>query len=103
MSAELIKRSARYDAIRTKGWTYVEYGTGERELYDLARDPHQLDNAIGLADPALVAALAERTHALATCAAAECRRIEDLPVTPGLALVAKGEPKSMVVPVTVTR
>ena len=25
--------------IRTADWTYIEYGTGERELYDLARDP----------------------------------------------------------------
>ncbi len=25
-------------------WHYVEYSTGERELYDLALDPHELDN-----------------------------------------------------------
>jgi arylsulfatase A-like enzyme len=28
MTADLIDRSAAYDAIRTKNWTYVEYGTG---------------------------------------------------------------------------
>ena len=26
------------------GFTWVEYETGERELYDLTRDPGQLDN-----------------------------------------------------------
>ena len=29
------------DALRTARHTYVEYGTGERELYDLAADPYQ--------------------------------------------------------------
>jgi N-acetylglucosamine-6-sulfatase len=29
-------------------WHYVEYGTGERELYDLTNDPWELDNKAGL-------------------------------------------------------
>ena len=49
--------TAIFDGMRTPEWTYVEYGTGERELYDLARDPYQLDNLIEDADPALLAAL----------------------------------------------
>ena len=32
------------DGIRTARHTYVEYGTGERELYDLAADPYQTKN-----------------------------------------------------------
>jgi arylsulfatase A-like enzyme len=80
MTADAIDRSAQFDAIRTVGWTYVEYGTGERELYDLARDPHQLDNVVESADPALVAALAARLAQLRTCRGAECRRLEDLPL-----------------------
>ena len=79
MPTEELDRSAQFDAVRTTGWTYVEYGTGERELYDLARDPDQLENVIATADPALVAALAARLTELRTCAAAECRRLEDLP------------------------
>ncbi len=79
MAADAIDRSAQFDAIRTAAWTYVEYGTGERELYDLARDPHQLDNVVETADPALVAALAARLAELRTCEGAECRRLEDLP------------------------
>jgi arylsulfatase A-like enzyme len=37
-------RSPAYEGIRAQRWTYVEYKTGERELYDLAADPAQLDN-----------------------------------------------------------
>jgi N-acetylglucosamine-6-sulfatase len=33
-----LDQTAQFDAIRTSDWIYVEYGTGERELYDLARD-----------------------------------------------------------------
>jgi hypothetical protein len=28
-------------------WVYTEYATGERELYDLTADPHQLENLAG--------------------------------------------------------
>jgi N-acetylglucosamine-6-sulfatase len=33
-----------YEAMRTPGFLYVEYGDGERELYDLRRDPFELHN-----------------------------------------------------------
>ncbi len=42
-------------------WHYVEYADGERELYDLASDPYELDNLAG--DPghaAIAASLAQR-------------------------------------------
>jgi arylsulfatase A-like enzyme len=89
LSADGIDRSAQFDGIRTADWVYVEYGTGELELYDLARDPHQLDNVAETADPALVAALAARLVELRTCAGAGCRRLEDqLPVDGASAQVA---------------
>ena len=78
MPAAELERSAQFDGIRTADWAYVEYGTGELELYDLARDPDQLDNVIDTADPALVAALAARLAELRTCRGAECRGLEDL-------------------------
>lgn len=31
----------------TGSWKYVEYPTGERELYDLVEDPHEMENRIG--------------------------------------------------------
>ena len=44
--AELSGHSAshEYAAIRTRRFTYVEYDDGERELYDLRRDPYELRN-----------------------------------------------------------
>ena len=33
--------------LRTERWTYVEYRSGERELYDDEADPHQLRNLAG--------------------------------------------------------
>ncbi|KAB2346607.1 sulfatase [Actinomadura rudentiformis] len=41
-----------YAALRTGRYTYVEYVTGERQLFDLAADPYQLRNLV--ADPALI-------------------------------------------------
>jgi arylsulfatase A-like enzyme len=36
-----------YCAVRTERYTYVQYSGGERELYNLRRDPHQLVNVAG--------------------------------------------------------
>jgi arylsulfatase A-like enzyme len=36
-------------AVRTSEWKYVEYSTGEKELYDLKNDPYELDNLAGQA------------------------------------------------------
>jgi N-acetylglucosamine-6-sulfatase len=57
-----------YSAIRTARYTYVEYADGERELYDLERDPNELRNLDGQpADAATEAALAQRLAALRVC------------------------------------
>ena len=35
-----------YVGYRTKEWKYVEYETGEKELYDLKADPYEMENLI---------------------------------------------------------
>jgi arylsulfatase A-like enzyme len=35
-----------YCATRTSRYLFVEYGTGARELYDLSKDPYELQNLI---------------------------------------------------------
>lgn len=60
----------QFAAIRTKDYLYVEYVTGERELYDLKNDPYQLESLHGTADPALIESLAEQLAKLKTCAGA---------------------------------
>ena len=36
-----------FHAVRTEEWKYVEYETGERELYDLVNDSYELNNLAG--------------------------------------------------------
>lgn len=69
-----------YQALRTLRYLYVEYVTGERELYDLQTDPHQLNNIYTQAPPTLIHMLAERLHMLRTCEGKKCRSIEDDPL-----------------------
>jgi hypothetical protein len=69
-----------FQGLRTAGRvTYIEYSTGERELYRLSTDPDQLANAYGKADPDRLARLASWLDSLRRCAGAECRAAEDGP------------------------
>jgi N-acetylglucosamine-6-sulfatase len=64
-----------YTGVRTDRYTYVVWKqTGEKELYDRRRDPHQLQNVAG--DPAYAkveATLAERLEQLRRCRGRSCR------------------------------
>lgn len=84
--------TAKFDALRTAEWTYVEYGNGERELYDLIRDPYQVSNVIEQAEPTFVAGLSQRLAEIANCSGSGCREYEDRPVTPTHVPVAAAEP-----------
>ncbi len=64
------------EALRTEDRLYVEYGTGERELYDLREDPYQLENRYEAADPDLVQYAERRLEALRGCVGAACRTAE---------------------------
>jgi arylsulfatase A-like enzyme len=52
-----------FSGLRTRRYTYAEYTTGERELYDLQTDPDQLTNVAS--DPARAALVAELSATLA--------------------------------------
>jgi arylsulfatase A-like enzyme len=72
---ELQIESTSFTAIRTRRYLYVEHESGERELYDLNRDPHELENAIDLSAYREVAsALAARLGGLGECVGEACRR-----------------------------
>lgn len=67
-----------FNAIRTEQYTYVEYGNGARELYDLRGDPDQLANvasAAGMSD--IIHRLSARLALLTKCAGPACRAAED--------------------------
>jgi N-acetylglucosamine-6-sulfatase len=60
-------KAPTYCAVRTEGYIYVTYATGEEELYDLAADPYELANqASNAAYAGTVAAL--RTQLQQLCA-----------------------------------
>ncbi|HEY8584438.1 MAG TPA: sulfatase/phosphatase domain-containing protein [Capillimicrobium sp.] len=63
-----------YNGVRTDRYVYLEYDGGERELYDLRRDPHQLASVHD--DPRYAATRAALDGVLARlsrCAGARCR------------------------------
>jgi arylsulfatase A-like enzyme len=63
--------------VRTQDRLYVEYETGESELYDLRRDPYQLDNTYEDAGLDDLWRLEGWLEALRGCAGEECRVAED--------------------------
>jgi hypothetical protein len=70
----LVEGGGAFHALRTYRYAYIEHATGERELYDLARDPDQLESRH--AAPAYAAVrrgLARRLAALRTCVGTGCR------------------------------
>lgn len=69
------QRMPWYRAIRTKDYTYVDYGNGEEELYDLGADARQLRNLAGT-KPRLEQHLADKLGALRRCRGAGCKEAE---------------------------
>jgi arylsulfatase A-like enzyme len=65
--------NGHFDAIRSRHYLYAEYANGDRELYDLVKDPYELQSQH--ANPAfdgIKSALAARLHTLVSCAGATC-------------------------------
>jgi N-acetylglucosamine-6-sulfatase len=68
-----------YRAVRTQRYLYVEYESGEHELYDLRKDPYELRNLYDSADPDLISMLDSRLEELRECAGKDCRAAENAP------------------------
>ncbi|MFA5831470.1 MAG: sulfatase [Candidatus Paceibacterota bacterium] len=65
---------ARFKGVHTKRYSYVIYDTGEKELYDLLRDPYQMNNKINNPKYAGVAKVLQwRFENLRSCVGEECR------------------------------
>jgi N-acetylglucosamine-6-sulfatase len=64
-------------ALRTEEHLYVEYKTGERELYALEEDPYELRNLYATAPPDLKRRLEGQLDALRQCAEENCRAAEE--------------------------
>lgn len=68
-----------YHALRSEQWLYVEYANGERELYNLALDPYEMNNVVGSTDPVIVAQLHAQLDAMKHCTGASCRIADSMP------------------------
>ena len=72
-----VRAIPNYDAIRTAQYNYVEYETGERELYDLNADPTELTSLhTSAAHSAVISNLKARLDALKSCAGQTCSTAE---------------------------
>jgi N-acetylglucosamine-6-sulfatase len=62
-----------FTGLRTGRYTYVEYATGEKELYDIYADPYQLQNVAGGAAYATIEkALAAELSTMRNCSGPAC-------------------------------
>jgi N-acetylglucosamine-6-sulfatase len=69
-------RVPAWRAVRTTRWLYVDYQGGQRELYDLRRDPFEMRNVVS--DPRLrirIRTLRRILGDLSSCKGAECSEI----------------------------
>ena len=64
-----------FKAVHTSDAVYVKYVTGEKELYELDKDPYELNGSVR--DKALEKVLKKRLQELRNCAGLECRAAED--------------------------
>ncbi len=65
--------------VRTSGLKYVEYGTGELEVYDLSRDPDELSNLAARTQPSWLARMSSLARSLGACSGDRCRELEASP------------------------
>ncbi len=73
------RREPAYAGIRTAYHLYVEYSTGERELYDLRDDPFQLNNIYAGAGLEVTRELSARLADLRACSGEACQTAENRP------------------------
>ena len=65
--------------VRMPGLKYVEYGTGEREVYDLVHDGDERSNVATRMKPAWLARMSSLARALGACSGDRCRELEASP------------------------
>ncbi|MCC0178306.1 sulfatase [Waterburya agarophytonicola K14] len=64
-----------YTGLRTKNCTYVKYGNGEQELYNVVQDPQQLENIASRA-ARIIKQYSQRLAKLRKCKRDKCRQLE---------------------------
>jgi arylsulfatase A-like enzyme len=75
IEARAYAETGSYKGVRTQRYVYVRYATGESELYDLRKDPYELENVHG--DPTynrVEARLRALLKRIKSCSGSSCRR-----------------------------
>jgi arylsulfatase A-like enzyme len=70
-----------HKGVHTLDHMFVEYDTGERELYDLRLDPYQLQSKPRVGNESLYSELQTRLDSLRACSGIDCRAAEGFPDT----------------------
>ncbi len=79
-----------FHGVRTRQYLYVEYATGERELYATDTDPFEIHNLAGdAADANVVAQFHALVRGLESCRGSQCRKLEDAPAPPTSEVAAR--------------
>ena len=65
-----------YSGLRTSQYLYVEYSEEFVELYDLQKDPYQLENIAPSTDPTVLKYYSDSLKALNKCSGNTCRELE---------------------------
>lgn len=84
-----------YQALRTYDYKYVEWASGERELYDLKKDLYEMESSHATAGPALLQKLASWLEALRRCAGASCREADSAPPSSANSLAGRSTPQRL--------
>jgi hypothetical protein len=85
-----------FRALRSEDILYAEYESGERELYDLRKDPYQISNIAPNVPNPVLREYSRRLKALGACKGSECAQYEDDPMPNRPTVVpAKSDPKKM--------
>ena len=82
VSPQKIRLGAFRGLRSASGLTYIQYATGEFELYDKATDPFQLNNSYDTAPAWLRQQLGARTGKLQRSSGEALRLLEELPLAP---------------------
>jgi len=76
---DILLETPTYAGVRSPNWLYAEYTNGEKELYNLARDPYELNSQQNNASlAAMKTNLANRLARLRACKGSACRRGPEL-------------------------
>jgi arylsulfatase A-like enzyme len=69
-----------FGAVRSERFKWIEYENGQKALYDLENDPHEMTNVADGPYEAVARELSGRLGELLACSGPACREVEDAPL-----------------------